>query len=134
MDRCIYCHKEILTAHALPVGDKEDHLSCCSGECVQKAKDFLNYFNRMKRCFYMGVFLSMFLVFAGTVVAVLGYSQSLMTLCITGGLVIQGISVFFFPFATSESYLLWGIKRTTKIVKFLGVVLILMGLLMTFLL
>ncbi|GLB32055.1 hypothetical protein LAD12857_39780 [Lacrimispora amygdalina] len=127
MDRCIYCHKEILIAHTLPTGDKEEQLLCCSGECVQKTKDFLNFFKRMKRWFYMGIFLSLGLVLAGTVVAVLKYSQSLMTLCITGGLVIQGISVFFFPFATSESYFLWGIMKTTKLVKFLGVVLIFMG-------
>lgn len=128
MDRCIYCHKEILIAHTLPTGDKEEQLLCCSGECVQKTKDFLNNFKRMKRWFYMGIFLSLGLVLAGTVVAALGYSQSLMTLCMTGGLVIQGISVFFFPFATPESYLLWGIMKTTKLVKFLGIVFILMGL------
>jgi hypothetical protein len=127
MDKCVYCHKEIEKVNTFTAEKNGDQLTCCSDVCKQKTSAFLNYFEKTKLYFYIGIFLSVGLVMAGVIVNAMTNSITLLAVLMAGGFILLGIIIILFPFATPQLFTSCGIRKALRIVRLVGIVIILLG-------
>ncbi|MDF2855357.1 MAG: hypothetical protein K0Q87_1208 [Neobacillus sp.] len=126
MDQCIYCNKKIEVPYTIIITNNNSQI-CCSEECMKKASSFYNHFMKSKPYFYVSIFLSLGLILSGAIVDAIMSSHRLLAVLLAAGFILLGVTLLLFPFATPESFDKWGIKKTAKIVKALGIFIIMLG-------
>lgn len=132
MDKCFYCNTKTELSLTTQIGKDKETVTCCSNDCIQKTGSFIQFFERRKSIFYVGIALSLILLFTGvfTIIEVKTAGAALMG----SAVVLLGLTSVLFPFATPQTYRLFGIKKTTRVTRIIGTCAVLLGLLLVALL
>ena len=86
---------------------------CCSDECKYKAILFYKHMKRMYPLFLVLITISVIVFIAGI------FYFMLFSL----GLLLLGVVVFIFPFATYEQFAEYGVKKTVRLIRIIGTIL-----------
>ena len=116
MDRCVYCNRKSVNIADFSVelsGESEKHKGC-SEKCISKATSYLSYVNRYTKLFWLIMVLALLLAFAGVFFPI---PTSL-------GILLLGVIVIVFPFATPQTVYIFGIMLSKVIVRTIGLVVI----------
>ena len=97
----------------------------------KRGSDLQKSLDKWKVPFIILLTVGTLIVIAGAFVTIsavtLGY------ILISAGLIFLGLTMLFFPFATSRTFQIWGIITGKVIVRVFGVILIILGLIIIFL-
>ena len=85
---------------------------CCSDECKNKTCLFYEHMKRMHPLFLVLIAIS-------TIVFISGVFYFML---FSIGLLMLGLTTFAFPFATFEQFSEYGVRKTVKLVRILGVI------------
>jgi hypothetical protein len=124
MRKCAYCNQEIREPVPTVLGDGTVITCCCDG-CKDKALAFFRFFEKYKYLFFSGLILALGLIFAGVFIEIFTGSLQLLAVFIACGFAALGLVCLLFPFATPETFSLWGVRKTALIVRIIGAVMIL---------
>lgn len=127
MSKCAFCGNEVSEDHPIASPDSsQEKMICCSDSCAAQAEDFVRFFERTKTYFLIGMAIS--LVFIFVAVFVLSSGSALTGgILMASGFVALGVTAILFPFATPQTFSMFGIRKARKITKVLGICLIAMG-------
>lgn len=129
--KCVYCNNEIHEPHAVVVGKEKDALTCCSETCVKKVLAFYRFFDRTKVFFFIGIAVSMILLFVS--VFYLTVRQMLVgSIWMGASLALLGLIIVLFPFATPQTFNALGIRKTVWITRLIGLCVIALGPLLAY--
>lgn len=125
MIKCFYCNNKTERPLTIQIGQDKETVTCCSDDCTQKALSFIQLYERKKYIFYTGIALSLVLLFAGvfTIIEVKIAGAALMG----SALSLLGLTALLAPFATPQTYQLFGIKKTTRVTRIIGACVIILG-------
>lgn len=102
--RCSYCGKLII-----------DDKTCCSGECEKKYDRFEKHVNKDLKLFIGIIVGSLIATFVGMSMVVLSPNMGIIIMVL--GIVIAFGTFMVFPFATPESIILLGVRRSVLILR-----------------
>lgn len=123
MSKCVYCHKEIENLHPVIAGKDKETLSCCNDDCSKKTQSFYQFFDHTKNIFILFIIVIVVLLFASSII--LSTGKSLLGGILMGlDFVLLGLTITIFPFATPQTFSIFGIKKTLFIVRIFGIILI----------
>lgn len=125
MDKCFYCNSRIEQPHTAEVGTDKQTVTCCSEDCIQKTNSFLQFFERKKLPFYIGIALSLVILFTGAFTII--EAKIVGAAFMGSALVLLGLTSLLTPFATPQTYQLFGIRKTTRITRIIGICVMLLG-------
>lgn len=110
MKKCLYCNKEI-----------ESKKICCDNNCEDSYNNFKNFVAKWKKLFCILILVSIIMVLVGSIFAIgkpiIG--GSLLNL----GIILMGVTIIIFPFATPETFKRLGVKKTLLIVRVMALAL-----------
>ena len=131
MKRCMYCNKTNQTPH--PVTIEGMTCVCCSSECAEKTADFARFAKKNTVRFLIGVLVCPLVLMLGSIFPLsLGYS-TIGSMLFCAGWAAVGVTMIVFPFATPQTSQLMGIRKSTVLVRVIGIALLIMTPLFWFL-
>lgn len=120
MNKCAYCHGEVSIPHSIVVGNENDCQICCSDTCAEKTRSFYNYFDQTKVLFFIGLAISMVLLFVSVIL--LSIKQMWNGSIFMGvSISLLGLIVLLFPFATPQTFSFLGIQKAIWVTRLIGV-------------
>ena len=119
MKKCFYCN----TKSEMPeiITFENESITICGDECSAKTISFIQFAERTKVFFVIGIVVSIVMTF-GTIFAVFSELVGLVLLC--AGWSLLGLTICVFPLATPQTFQLLGIKKTVKLTRVIGVLII----------
>lgn len=133
MVKCIYCNRKEKLLRPLTVGKEQTPVECCSEECAEKTRAFFAFFDRTKPLFFIGIGLSMALIFCSAVIlTAVGLLPG--GILMGAAFAVLGITALLFPFATPQTFAIFGIRKTLWLTRGLGLFCILIAPLIALLL
>jgi hypothetical protein len=127
MSTCVYCGRKVTEEHPVSFGTDVKKAVACSAACAEKTTAFTTLFKKRKPVFIAGICLSMAILIASTII--LGARSTILGAVLMGlSLVLMGATVFFFPFATPQTYEMFSLKTALRITKILGIVVAVLGI------
>ena len=120
MKKCFYCNRMIDTPNTISI--KNEKIDCCDDLYSTKARAFINFAERTKFFFAISVTASILMAF-GPLFPICSNAIRTILLCIGWGLL--GLTICVFPLATPETFQLLGVKKTIRLVRVVGCLLIL---------
>ena len=126
MSSCVYCGQTVKEEHPVSFGADAKKAVACSAACAGKTSEFTALFKRRKPYFAVGISLSLVLLIATTII--LGVHRTALGALSMGlSLVLMGATVFFFPFATPQTYEMFCLKTALRITKGIGIAVAVLG-------
>lgn len=116
MKNCEYCGKEISYSEQY----------CCE-ECEKKAKKHYELVKEKQKLFSVINIIGILAIFIGGFLAMM-LEIGIGLYCIGGGFILLGILYIFLPFCTPEQIKKHKIEKAVKTVKFLGLIIIILGI------
>ena len=116
MDKCIYCNRksESLCDFAVESSNELQKHKGCSEDCISKATSFLRYASKYTKLFWLLIALSITVAFLGN------FFDALTAI----GMLLLGVTVIAFPFATPQTVYIFGIKISKLATQVIGLVVI----------
>lgn len=108
-NKCHYCGKEV-----------SNHLEFCSSECHQRYIRDVEHDLKHIKYFTIGIIIGLIMVFYG----VGFYKETIQGM----GILFLSIVIMIFPFSTSETTTLFGYQKAKLFVRFLALILFLLGI------
>jgi hypothetical protein len=127
MSKCAYCNKEIETLHPVIAGKDKVQFTCCSDGCENKSVEFFIFFDRHKPHFIIILVIAMIAFFAA-VITLTCRKLMIGSILMSFGLALFGLDVLLFPFATPETFSIFGIKKAVLLTRILGALIIVLSL------
>lgn len=127
MSKCVYCNKETENPQTVTAGKEKDTVICCSDECAEKTQKFYDFVDKSKIPFWIGIALSMALLFSGVFAELFTKSLKTLSILIALSFILLGVTAIVFPFATPQTFERFGIKKATLIARILGACIVVLG-------
>lgn len=120
---CIYCAKQTSAPYAVFTGKgkRTESFPCCSEECKQKAGRYFRLVHYFTWLFFGMIVCAMLLFLA------VGLEFSSELRLAAAGVALLGICCLLFPFPVSSMVESWGIRKSARIIRIAGAVLLLAG-------
>lgn len=113
MKQCEYCGRELDSYHLM---------YCKDSDCEQMANSFYEKRRSTENIFGVINVVMIILIMAGLIVAV--FSPVIGNFIVAGALIVLAVTVLIMPYAPESFYKKWRIKKTTRIVRIFGLLLI----------
>ena len=125
MSRCYYCHNNIENPFPVQLGTDTMVVSCCSEDCANKATAFFEFFKRIKTlfCIVLGIIFAIFMVSSFIIIA----AKFIGSILMGSSLALMGLLFLLFPFATPQTFQIFGIKKTIWITRIISIASIALG-------
>lgn len=107
--KCPYCNKEI-----------SDNNKYCDEQCESLTCKYNIFENKYRNIFSILISIGIIINIAGAIITTPNLNLGMDITYI--GLIILGFTMIIFPFGTSETFKMLGIKRTTLIIRGFGIV------------
>ncbi len=120
MNKCAYCHEEVGDPHSVVAGKEKDSLICCSDTCAEKTRSFYNYFDQTKVFFFIGLAISMVLLFVSVILLSIKHMWN-GSIFMGVSISLLGLIVLLFPFATPQTFSFLGIRKAIWVTRLIGI-------------
>lgn len=126
MSKCIYCNKQIKTTYTITAGKHKELVYCCSDDCVKRTQTSLQFFDRSRPFLGVGIFISIIFILVSAVFLTISKIW-IGSLFMGIGFALLGFTILILPLATSQTFLMFGIKKTLFITRLVGLCIIIIS-------
>lgn len=130
MSRCIWCGKKTGDSIKIILNADGEEVYVCGEKCEKAVKDYLNKANQNVKYFFIGLVGFMIVGLALIVIETINKRAPNWGLLIM--LLGMGATIAVFPYATPQTNEMFGIKKASAIGRFVGVAMIILGIVFFF--
>ncbi len=129
--KCSWCNKllpgEELQQSILQSSQNKIAYRMCSDKCLKQTEQFVRYIDSYGKRFLIMIGVVVFAYIILTVLSILLKSDIMFAVALAVPTFLLGVTMYKYPFATPETVEYWGFRKSIRVVRMLGIIIMIAG-------